>query len=112
MTSQTFRNGEGHEGLSALTKVSSGIVHAIIMDPDPVRFVSSRMTYVAGVQGADVCEASIDLSVETPGLVEPDSLGIVLTLLDTVIEVAFMGAVVNVRDKMIMCIAHGSGFKA
>lgn len=47
-----------------------------------------------------------------PGLTKPDTLRIVPTLPDAVIERPFMGGEINVRIEVTMSITYGSGFTA
>jgi len=73
-------DGEGDKGFTTLTKVGSQVAYGLVVDPDPVRFVTRCMTYLAGRQGANVPETSIGLSVPVSGFVKPDTFCIVTTL--------------------------------
>ena len=77
MTSLTFCDGEGDESFAALTEVGSRVAYVAVVDPYPVRFVSSCVTYIARRQGANVSEAPVGLSMPVPGFTKPDTLYIV-----------------------------------
>jgi hypothetical protein len=112
LTSFTFRYGESQEGFTTLTKIGSCVAYVVVVDPDPVGFVSGRVTHLVGRQGANVSKASVGLTMPVTGFMKPDTFCIVSTLPDPVIEHTFMGGDVNVSVGITMSITHGSGFKA
>ena len=75
--SQTFCDGEGDEGFAALTEVGSQVAYVAVVDPYPIRFVSSCVTYIARGQAADVSEAAVGLSMPVSGFTKPDAFYIV-----------------------------------
>jgi hypothetical protein len=81
-----FCDGEGDKGFTTLTKVGSQVAYRVVVDPDPVGFVTRCMAYLAGRQGANVPETSIGLPVPVPGFVKPDTFCIVSTLPYAVVQ--------------------------
>ena len=112
VTSLTFCDGEGDKGFTALTKVGSRIAYEAVMDPDPIRFISRCVTYIAGRQDANVPETSVGLSMPVSGFTKPDTFDIVLTLSYAVVQVTSMGNEVNVRIKIATSLTYGSGSMA
>jgi len=72
-----FCDGKGDEGFTTLTKVGSQVAYGAVVDPYPIRFVSSCMTYITRRQGANVSEAPVGLPMPVSGFTKPDSLYIV-----------------------------------
>lgn len=82
------------------------------MNPDPVRLVSGCVSQFARGQSANIPEASVGHSMPVSGLAKPNTLRIISTFPNAVIQHPFMGVEVNVRIKIDMRIAYGSGFTA
>ena len=112
MTSLTFCDGESDKCFAALTKVGSQIAYGAIVDPYPVRFVSGCVTYIARRQGANVSEAAVGLSMPVSGFMKADTLCIVKTLPNALIQATFAGNEINVRIEITMSFTYGSGFMA
>ena len=77
VTSLTLCDGEGDESFTALAEVGSQVAYGAVVDPYPIRFVSSCMTYIARRQSANVSEAPVGLSMPVSGFMKPDTFYIV-----------------------------------
>ena len=112
VTSLTFSNGEGDESFAALTMVGSHFAYGAMVDPDPVRFVSGRVTDIAGRHVANVSESTVGLSMPVSGFTKPNTFCIVLTLPNTVIQDSVTDNEVNVKIVVTTNLTYGSGFIA
>lgn len=81
-----FCDSESHEGFATLTRVGSQVVYVAVVDPNSVRFVSGRVSHLAGRQETWVAEASVGLSMPVSGFTKSNTLCIISALSDAMIE--------------------------
>ena len=70
------------------------------------------MAYIARRHDTNVSEAPVGLPMPVSGFMKSDTLCIVQTLSNAVIQGTFMETKVNVRTKTTTSLTYGSGFTA